>query len=114
MELKIMDGDYVPNGKGSLISLTGVEEVLARVLFRLTARRGALPFLPRLGSRLYQVTRERPSQWQGLAERYVLEALEEEPDLQVSGVDVAQGETGAELTVRLTWQGEPLSVSLDL
>lgn len=114
MELKIVDGDYVPNGTGSLCSLTGAEEVLARVLFRLTARRGALPFLPTLGSRLYRVTRERPSQWQGLAERYVLEALEEETDLQVSGVEVAQGEEGAELTVRLTWQGEPLSVSLDL
>ena len=61
MEWKLMDGDYVPDGMGGLTALSGGEEVLARVLYRLTARRGALPFLPNLGSRLYQLGRERPS-----------------------------------------------------
>ena len=46
MEWKLIDGDYVPDGTGSLTALTGGEEVLARVLYRLTARRGAFPFLP--------------------------------------------------------------------
>ena len=114
MELKIVNGDYVPDGAGGLTGLTGAEEVLARVLFRLTARRGALPFLPKLGSRLYQVTWERPSRWQGLAERYVREALEEESELNVSAVEVAEGEGGAQLVVRLDWQGEALSVTVDL
>lgn len=114
MERKIVNGDYIPDGAGGLKTLGGAEEVLARVLFRLTARRGALPFLPHLGSRLYQLTRERPSLWQGLAERYVREALEEETELQVSGVEVNRKEHGAELTVQLNWQGEALSVSLDL
>ena len=53
MEWKLVNGDYVPYGTGGLTALTEGEEVLARVLYRLTARRGALPFLPRLGSRLY-------------------------------------------------------------
>ena len=77
-----------------------------------TAR--SFPFLPDLGSRLYQVTRERPSRWQGLAERYVREALEEESELNVSAVEVAEGEGGAQLVVRLDWQGEALSVTVDL
>ena len=61
MEWKLMDGDYVPDGMGGLTALSGGEEVLARVLYRLTARRGALPFLPNLGSRLYQLGREKPA-----------------------------------------------------
>ena len=61
MEWKLSAGDYVPDGTGGLTALSGSGEVLARALYRLTARRGALPFLPALGSRLYQLGRERPS-----------------------------------------------------
>ena len=40
MERKLIEGDYVPDGAGGLKENDGAEEVLARVLFRLTARRG--------------------------------------------------------------------------
>ena len=83
MERKLTQGDYIPDGTGGLTSLSGGEEVLARVLYRLTARRGALPFLPELGSRLYQLGREKPSQRQALAAQYVAEALAEETELAV-------------------------------
>ena len=97
MEWKLMEGDYVPDGQGRLTALSGAEEVLARVLYRLTARRGALPFLPELGSRLYQLGRERPSARQALAVQYVAEALREEKDLKVEDVELVQtgGITGA-------------------
>lgn len=109
MERKLMDGDYVPDGSGGLTTLSGGEEVLARVLFRLTARRGALPFLPRLGSRLGQLGRERPSARQALAAQYVAEALREEPELSVNSVELDQsGESGL-LIVRLDWRGEELT-----
>lgn len=114
MELKIANGDYVPDGAGSLCRLDGEEEVLARVLYRLTARRGGLPFLPRLGSRLHLILREKPSARQALAAQYVAEALEEEPDLQVVGVELVDRGEQAELTVRLKWRGEDLSVTVDL
>ncbi len=114
MEWKLVNGDYVPDGTGGLTALTEGEEVLARVLYRLTARRGALPFLPRLGSRLYQLGRERPSARQALAAQYVAEALREEPDLSVQAVELTQ--TGGEglLTVRLDWEGKELAVRLPL
>ena len=67
VEWKLTEGDYVPDGKGGFTALTGSGEVLARVLYRLTARRGALPFLPGLGSRLYLLGREKPSARQALA-----------------------------------------------
>ena len=110
MEWKLMDGDYVPDGQGRLTALSGAEEVLARVLYRLTARRGALPFLPELGSRLYQLGRERPSARQALAVQYVAEALREEPDLSVRAVELDQDGAVGQLTVWLEWQGEEFTV----
>ena len=109
MEWMLRDGDYVPDGQGSLTALSGGEEILARVLYRLTARRGALPFLPELGSRLYQLEREKPSARQALAAQYVEEALREEPDLTVRSVELSEAENRGLLTVRLDWQGETLT-----
>ena len=114
MEWKLTDGDYVPDGTGSLTALSGGGEVLARVLFRLTARRGALPFLPGLGSRLHQLGREKPSARQALAAQYVAEALREEPDLTVRLVTLSEQERTGLLTVYLDWQGEELTVQLPL
>lgn len=114
MELKLVNGDYVSDGNGAMVRLTGAEEVLGRVLYRLTARRGGFSLLPELGSRLYLVMRERPSARQALAAQYVTEALREETELNVTGVEwLEQGEE-ARLTVRLDWQGEPLSVTVEL
>ena len=61
MELQIQNGDYVPDGLGGFRRLTGGEALLQRVLFRLVPRRGAFPFMPELGSRLYLVLREKPA-----------------------------------------------------
>ena len=114
MEWKLVDGDYIPNGTGGVDGLSGGEEVLARVLYRLTARRGAFPFLPELGSRLYQLGRESPSARQALAVQYVAEALREEKDLKVEDVELVQtGETGF-LSVRLNWQGKPFAAEVAL
>lgn len=114
MEWKLIDGDYVPDGTGSLTALTGGEEVLARVLYRLTARRGAFPFLPELGSRLYQLGRERPSAREALAAQYVAEALQEEPDLTARSVKLTPKGEGTDLAVYLEWRGEGLTLQLPL
>lgn len=110
MEFLIQNGDYVPDGTGGLTTLDGAQAVLARVLFRLQARRGALPFLPHLGSQLYQLPREKPSARQALALGYVTQALEQERDVQVKSVwlgPIVEGRM--ELTVELEWQGEDLT-----
>lgn len=114
MERKLVNGDYVPDGQGALAVLEGADEVLARVLFRLRARRGALPFLPQLGSRLYLVLREKPSARQPLAAQYVAQALEGEQELKVTGVEWVQDGERADLTVRLDWRGESLTAVLQV
>ena len=107
-----MNGDYVPDGTGGLTALIGAEEVLLRVLFRLTARRGGLVFLPELGSELYTLLREKPSARLALARQYVAQALQEE---EVSVADVALADRtdgGLDVTVKLDWKGAALQVSL--
>ena len=58
MEAKLFNGDYIPDGLGGVVRCEGADALLERVLFRLTARRGQFPLLPRLGSRLYLLGRE--------------------------------------------------------
>ena len=110
MERRLSQGDYVPDGGGGLTALGDGEEVLARVLFRLTAHRGAMPFLPELGSRLYLLGREKPSARQALAAQYVAEALADE-DVAVTGVELDREGEGR-LLVHLLWQGQEMTAAM--
>ena len=114
MEPKLVNGDYVPDGAGGMVRLSEAEEVLARTLFRLTARRGAFPFRPDLGSRLHLLLREPPSARQALAAQYAAQALEEERDLKVTEAALSRTEDRALLTVRMEWQGENLTAAVEL
>ena len=112
MEPRLKNGDYIPDGLGGVVRCEGAEALLERVLFRLIARRGGLPFLPRLGSRLYLLSREPVTQRLSAARQYVAEALSEEP-VSVTNVELASlGEDRAQLTVWLDYQGTELSVSM--
>ena len=102
-ELKIRDGDYVFNSAGTVRRVKGREALLQRVLFKLTARRGAFPFLEELGSTLYRLGSLPPSQRQGAAQTAAAQALADEEDLELDG---------ERLTVRLRYQGEPLELKL--
>ena len=112
MELKIVNGDYVPDGAGGVDRLSGGEEVLARVLFRLTARRGQFPPLPTLGSRLYLLGRERPADRLSAAWQYAAEALEDE-DVRITDLVLSPaGDGRMDLTIWLDYQGTELSAAL--
>ena len=113
MELMLRDGDYVPDGAGGLLQVSGREALLQRVLLRLTARRGGFVFLEDLGSRLWQLSRIGPAERQAAAEQYVAEALEEETELEVESVHLAEEACGSiDLTVELDWRGETLALTL--
>jgi phage gp46-like protein len=114
MELALRNGDYVPDNAGGLRRVAGREALLQRVLFRLTARRGMFPFREDLGSRLWKLGQLSASTRQAAAKQYVVEALAEETELTVEEVTLAQQETGVELTVELSYEGETLSVTVEL
>lgn len=114
MELFWKNGDYVPDGKGGLARVSGGEELLQRVLFKLTARRGGFPLLPELGSRLYQLPSHKPCEWDMLARQYVSEALAEEETLRVTEIVVTPRGTGAAVEVTADYRGETLTLTLEV
>ena len=73
----LRNGDYCPDGMGGFRQAWGGEEVLERVLFQLTARRGSFPLLPQVGSRLYLLGREKPAARGTVGAGYAAEALAE-------------------------------------
>ena len=109
---QLRDGDYVPDGAGGFVQAVGVEEVLERVLFLLTARRGEFPLMPEVGSRLYLLPRAKPSARQALGASYAAEALAEEEDLSVTGALWEEKEQ--RLTVYLEWRGEALETQVGI
>lgn len=114
MELKIKDGDYLPDGAGSLLRVSGDEELLERVLFCLSARRGGFAPLPQLGSRLHLLGREKPGARQTAAQQYVAEALADEA-VEVTQVTLSQGTAGAAaLTVKLRAKDEQWQITLQV
>ena len=114
MELKLKNGDYVSDGVGGVQRLSGAEALAQRVLFRLTARQGAFPMLPEMGSRLWQLGRIPAAQRQAAAKQYAAEALAAEEVQVRDAVLTAADDGGAELILHLEWQGKPLAVTLDV
>ena len=115
MELELRNGDYVSDGAGGLRRLEGDQALLQRVLFRLKAHRGSFPFWDGLGSRLWQLGCLPARERQAAAKQYVTEALAEETGLQGESTELTErGDGSGLLTVELTYQEEPLTVSLEI
>ncbi len=114
MEARIHNGDYIPDGLGGIVRCQGADALLERVLFRLTARRGGLPLLPRLGSRLYLLGREPAARRLSAARQYVAEALAEE-DVTVTDVILAPEAPGrVRVRVLLDYHGAELAVDVTI
>ena len=113
MALAMRGGDYVSDGKGGLVRCQGAQEVLERLLWKLTVRRESFPFMPELGSRLHLLGRAAPAQRRALAEQYVIEALADE-EVEVTGVELGESGDAASLTAHVQWQGKELAVTVAL
>lgn len=111
MSLLLKNRDYVRDGNGGVAAASGGEALLNEVLFRLTARRESFPFLPRLGSRMGELRREKPSGWDALARQFAAEALDGLEDVTVTGASVRRDRDALLVTADLLWQGEALSVT---
>ena len=115
MELKIRNGDYVALENGGMEMVEGSAELIQRVLYRLTARREGLPFIPTLGSTLHQLGRVNARECGSAAEAAVREALHEEEDLDVTGVTLDNAAQGLyTLRVALQYKGDPIEVALTI
>lgn len=96
---QLNNGDYVVRGGGGIVRLRGNNALAANCLFRLQCRRGSFPFLPELGSRLWQLGTERPSNREACARQYCMEALQ---DTGVEVIAVSVRELDRVLAVEVT------------
>ena len=96
MELKIKDRDYVADGAGGLVRVSGWDELLERVLFKLSVRRG----------KLHLLWREKGESRATAAKQYAAEALADEEGLSVTGMELAEKNGFLELRVLLRYENE--------
>ena len=101
MELKIKDRDYVADGAGGLVRVSGWDE-----LFKLSVRRGSFALAPELGSKLHLLWREKGESRATAAKQYVAEALADEKGLSVTGMELAEKNGFLELRVLLRYENE--------
>ncbi len=113
MALILRNGDYVPDNKGGFQKAEDAQEILERILWKLSVRRGSFPFLPDLGSRLHLLGRVPAREREGLARQYVTEAISDEPVNLEDLTLVQEGDRGR-LALTLTWQGEPLTATVEV
>lgn len=111
MGLILREGDYVPDGQGGFCRAEGAQEILERILWKLSVRRGSFPFLPELGSQLHLLGRAVPGEREVLARQYVAQALADE-EVTVTGVEMIPEGEQARVIVRLEWRGQELTAAV--
>ena len=114
MSLLLQNRDYADDGNGGVAEVQDGDEVLAEVLFRLSARRESFPFLPGLGSQMHLLRRVKPSERESLALQYAAEALEGLTEVTVTGASVRQENGAFGISVELLWRGTRLTVTAQL
>ena len=114
MSLLLRERDYVADGNGGVTVVQDGDELVNEALFRLTARRGSFPFLPELGSRMYQLRREKPSAWDSRARQYAVEALADLDGVTVTDAAVRRERDALWVAVELLWQGTALTLTAQL
>ncbi|PKM72476.1 MAG: hypothetical protein CVU91_08780 [Firmicutes bacterium HGW-Firmicutes-16] len=107
MKLKLTDGKYTLGAYLAPLELEELDELLQRVLMKLKVQRGTFLPLPDYGSRLYQLSRTKPSNRETAARQYVLEALADETELELSALELLQKADGeATLLLTFTYKSE--------
>ncbi len=114
MEIALEGGRYKAAKLGGLETLTGTQELMQRILMKLTARRGGFALWPSYGSRLYTLAGAvKPKDRLTAARQFVSEALADEAGVEISGLAVTEGGDGTlSICLELTAPGGPLDIDL--
>lgn len=116
MELKLVNGDYVPVSEYGIgfETITDIDELMQRVLFKLNIRRGSFPLIPKLGSDLWLLYKEKKSNRRSAAYQYICQALEDEKELNVDDVTVSDTEDRLKIDVELSYKGAIASLTVEI
>ena len=113
MDLAIKDGDFLTDSRGRPIYISGMEELLQRVLIRLCVKKGSFVYDVTLGSDLYKL---KPSDkdLNSKALTYVREALYKMPQVSVTGVNlkIDKSNEKMDIKVKLTSNGKTGEVEI--
>lgn len=113
MAMKLINGDYVKNIWGGFETVTGAQEILDRALFKLRCRRGGFALMPQLGSRLYLLGREKNDNLNSAARQYIIEALADETQIEVSDVSTVKNTDGSiSVKAELVFLGKSAEVTV--
>ena len=115
MAMKLTDGDYIHDGCGGFETVTGLQEILKRLLFKLTARRGGFSPMPELGSRLYLLDREKPSARLSAARQYIMQAISDEENLILDRAELEEHSDGEiDITAWFEYSGQKFEINLEV
>lgn len=113
MEPLLSGGDFRMDAFGHPVTISGAQELLQRVLIRLSVKRGAFRLDPSLGSNLYLLKVTKSLDRDALT--YAKEALIDIPDIRVLSAHVELEENGSAtvlVRVKAFDQTETVSVGL--
>lgn len=111
MELKLIDGDYVPFKNGGLQSVSGVDETAQRIVMKLSAKRGHYLPMPEFGSLLHTLSQYKPSLQKVAAIGFVKDCLADEPELVLRDLKLEPCPDGISITLLLTLNNHSFNIT---
>ena len=114
MEMKLCNGDYIPNSLNGFKLAMGFEEKLERILYKLSCRKGGFAPMPNLGSELHKLLREKRENRVSSARKYILEALFDEHGIVLTDVRVSEINEGLTVDAEFEYSGLKESVTIKL
>ena len=114
MEMRLLNGDYVPDDMQGFETVSGYEEKLERMLYKLSCRKGGFAPFPKLGSELYKLLREKKENYTVQARKYILEALEDEGGIDLTSVEVTQTDGGLLVKAEFAYSGETIRIGVNV
>lgn len=109
MELMVRNGDYVNDGAGGFLRRKGRTSCCSRCCGSCPSRGGAFRCCLRWAVSSTGSAGPSPLSGPDWPGQYVAQALSDEAELSVAGVELS---AGGELTVELDWRGEALRLIL--
>lgn len=106
MELRLKNGRYVPDRHQGFGRVSQTDELAQRLTMKLTARRGEFLPLPDYGSRLYTLHKLKPSQRETAARQFIIEAIADEPEVELVDFSCEQKALTAELSMVFAYKGD--------
>ena len=115
MDTALNNGEFLLDGRGRPVQISGVQEILQQVLIKLTLKKGSFIYDPNLGSELYTLQSTKGN-LQANALMVVKEALKDMPAVVVENVNVELTNDGENmnLTVLMSINDQMEEVTITL